>query len=64
MLQLDLSDPVNTALVVVMVVVLCIWIAVELKYEGAIRNAVRIACAFILSALFMVLMFTLGMIVF
>jgi len=64
LLQLDFSDPANTLLTVAMVLVIVIWIAAELKLESGTRGAIRVACALVLSVLFMALMFTLGLIVF
>lgn len=51
-------------MMVVMAVVFCIWIAVELRYDGAAKSVVRIASSLILCVMFMVLMYTAGLIVF
>jgi hypothetical protein len=64
LLQLDLSNPINTILIVVMLVIIVIWIVTELRYEGVGKGAIRIACALILSVMFMVLMYISGLIYF
>jgi hypothetical protein len=63
LIQLGLAIPVDTVLIVVMVVLLLIWVAVELKFESMIRNGVRIFSAFALSVLFLLLATASGMIV-
>ena len=63
MIQLGLTIPVDTVLMVVMVVLLLIWVAVELKFEGIVRDGVRIFSALALSVLFMLLATVSGMIV-
>ncbi len=64
MIQLFDSIPVTSVMMVVMAVVFCIWIAVELRYDGAAKSVVRIASSLILCVMFMVLMYTAGLIVF
>jgi hypothetical protein len=54
----------TSVMLVVMAVVFCIWIAVELKYDGVVKSVVRIASSLILCVMFMVLMYTAGLIVF
>ncbi len=64
MLQLGNLDPISTVLLTAMVVVLLIWIAAELRMEGTGKSMIRVASAFILCALFMLAMYTMGLIVF
>ncbi|MFX1472726.1 MAG: hypothetical protein ACFFBM_09505 [Promethearchaeota archaeon] len=63
MIQLGLTLPFDTVLIVVMVVLLLIWVVVELRFEGMIRNVVRIFSAFALCVLFMLYATAAGMIV-
>ncbi|MFW9913176.1 MAG: hypothetical protein ACFFEU_11925 [Candidatus Thorarchaeota archaeon] len=63
MIQLGLTIPFDTVLIVVMVALLLIWVVVELKFEGMIRNGVRIFSAFALCVLFMLFATATGMIV-
>lgn len=48
----------------VMAAVICIWIAVELRYDSLGKSVVRIASSLILSVMFMVLVYMAGLIVF
>ena len=56
-------NPVNTVLILATVGLLLIWVAVELKFEGIIRDGVRIFSALALCVLFMLLATASGMIV-
>ncbi len=64
MLQLDFSDPVHSISILVLVVVTAIWIIAELRLEGGVKSAIRLASAAILCVLFMFIMYITGMIVF
>lgn len=63
MIQLGLTLPFDTVLIVVMVVLLLVWVVVELRFEGMIRNVVRIFSALALCVLFMLYATAAGMIV-
>ena len=63
LIQVGLPIPVDTILIVVMAALLLFWVAVELKFEGMIRDGVRIFSAFALCLLFMAFVTTSGMIV-
>ena len=62
MIQIGLPIPVDTLLIIITAALLVIWVAVELKFEGMIRDAVRIFSAFALCVLFMLLVTVSGMI--
>ncbi|MFW9908200.1 MAG: hypothetical protein ACFFEF_06465 [Candidatus Thorarchaeota archaeon] len=64
MIQLDPSNPFNLLLLVITVLIICIWILTEILYKGAAKGAIRVACAFILSGLIMLILYSAGLIVF
>ncbi|MFW9835024.1 MAG: hypothetical protein ACFFEK_13575 [Candidatus Thorarchaeota archaeon] len=64
MLQIDFSDPVQSMSMLVMIVILVVWIIAELRFDGGLKNAIRIGSALILSVLFMFLMYISGLIYF
>ncbi|MFX1561413.1 MAG: hypothetical protein ACFFBL_12555 [Promethearchaeota archaeon] len=64
MLQIDFSDPIQSTSMIILVLIIVIWIAAELRLEGGVKNAIRIGSALILSVLFMFLMYISGLIYF
>lgn len=64
LLQLDPSNPINSVLLIVIVIILGVWIAAELRYDGMAKSMIRVVSALVLCVLFMVLMYTSGLIYF
>jgi len=64
MLQIDISNPIQSWSILIMIIILFIWIIAEIRLEGSIKSAIRIGSALILSVLLMFLMYISGMIYF
>ena len=64
LIQLDPSNPINSVLLIIMVIILGVWIAAELRYDGMGKSVIRIVSALALCVLFMIIMYTSGLIYF